>query len=190
MNLIINFSAREKGNCGAIAEFIKKRGDMVIHYKNLHTHRCSDCEYECMQGKCKYREDDVYTLYESFFKYDRIIMIVPMYSRNPSSLYFSFNERCQDFFMENKEIYDDMLRRIFLIGVYGSRLETPDFVPCLEKWFVDTSYKNHVLGIERRPYKQKMKDCILDVEEVRETVGRFMERVEKNTEVCTEQFEN
>lgn len=48
MNLIINFSAREKGNCGAIAEFIKKRGDMVIHYKNLHTHRCSDCEYECM----------------------------------------------------------------------------------------------------------------------------------------------
>ncbi len=46
MNLIINFSAREKGNCGAIAEFIKKRGDMVIHYKNLHTHRCSDCEYE------------------------------------------------------------------------------------------------------------------------------------------------
>ena len=25
MNLIINFSAREKGNCGKIAEFIKKR---------------------------------------------------------------------------------------------------------------------------------------------------------------------
>ena len=51
MNLIINFSAREKGNCGAIAEFIKKSEDMVVHYKNLHTHRCSDCEYECMQGK-------------------------------------------------------------------------------------------------------------------------------------------
>ena len=60
----------------------------------------------------------------------------------------------------------------------------------MEKWFVDTSYKNNVLVIERRQYKQKMKDCILDVEEVRETVGRFMERVEKNTEVCTEQFEN
>ena len=106
-------------------------------------------------------------------------MIVPMYSGNPSSLYFSFNERCQDFFMENKEIYDDMLRKIFLIGVYGSRLETPDFVPCLEKWFVDTPYKNHVLGIERRPYKQKMKDCILDVEEVRKKLRNFMKRIEE-----------
>ena len=53
MNLIINFSAREKGNCGAIAEFIKKSEDMVVHYKNLNTHRCSDCEYECMQDVYK-----------------------------------------------------------------------------------------------------------------------------------------
>ena len=36
MNLIINFSAREKGNCGAIAEFIKKRGDMVIPVSYTH----------------------------------------------------------------------------------------------------------------------------------------------------------
>lgn len=55
MNLIITFSARENGNCGHIADFIKGQADKVVHYKDLNTHSCSNCEYECMDNQCKYR---------------------------------------------------------------------------------------------------------------------------------------
>ena len=43
-----------------------------------------------------------------------------------------------------------------------------------EKWFQCSPYSGHVLGIERHEYGQKMGDCILDVEEVRQKVEQFV----------------
>ncbi|MBP3700730.1 MAG: hypothetical protein J6I64_02465, partial [Lachnospiraceae bacterium] len=105
--------------------------------------------------------------------YDKVILIVPMYCGNPSSLYFVFNERCQDYFMHNGT-YEEIIKRLYIIGIYGSRKETPDFIPCFEKWFQCSPYSGHVLGIERHEYGQKMGDCILDVEEVRQKVEQFV----------------
>ena len=106
--------------------------------------------------------------------YDRVVLIVPMYCGNPSSLYFAFNERGQDFF-RSEEAYDEAVRRLYVIGVYGAAAETPDFVPCLEKWFACTPYTGRVLGLERRAYGQKMTDKLLDVQEVRDKLDAFMQ---------------
>jgi len=176
MNLIISFSGRENGNCDSISQYIASSDDTVICFRNLNVHNCSNCKYECFDGICKYRQDDVYQLYESMLGYDKIFLIVPMYCGNPSSLYFKFNERCQDYFMHNEESYEAIVSRLYIIGVYGDRNSTPDFIPCFEKWFACTRFNNHVLGIERHKYGQKITDKILCVEEVKDTLTRFVKQ--------------
>ena len=173
MKLIISFSGRNNGNCDEIAAYISEEKDAIVYLRELNVHACSDCNYECFCGDCKYREDDVYKLYESMFNYDKVVLIVPMYCGNPSSLYFKFNERGQDYFMHNEGCYEDIISKLYIIGVYGDKEKTPDFIPCLEKWFEGTAYKSRVLGIERHKYGQRMEDKILDVEEVRENLKVF-----------------
>ena len=176
MNMIISFSGRENGNCDNISEYIAFKGDSIIYFRNLNIHDCSGCEYECFKGCCKYRKDDIYNLYESMLNYDKIFLIVPMYCGNPSLLYFKFNERCQDFFMHNEDSYETIISKLYIIGVYGDRKETPDFIPCLAKCFEDIQFNSHVLGIERRRYNQRIADSILDVEEVRNMIDCFIQQ--------------
>lgn len=174
MKLIISFSGRADGNCDRIAKYIADENDKIIHLREMNIHPCMNCKYECFDGECVYRNDDIYGIYDEMCNYDKVIFVVPMYCGNPSSLYFVFNERCQDYFM-NTENYEDIVKRLYIIGVYGDKEKTPDFEPCFEKWFECEDRSEHVLGIERHVYNQKMGDCILDVEEVREKIRRFVE---------------
>lgn len=176
MNLIISFSGRKNGNCDDISRFIAGPKDSVVCFRDLNVHDCSNCEYECFRGSCKYHQDDVYGLYKSMLVYDKTFFVVPMYCGNPSSLYFKFNERYQDFFMQNKNCDEEIASRLYIIGVYGAREQTPDFIPCFEKWFEGTPFNDHVLGIERHKYRQKMADRILCAKEVRDTLTEFIRR--------------
>ena len=173
MNLIISFSGRANGNCDNIAEYIASKNDSIVHFRNLNVHECSGCNHECFEGYCKYHQDDSYALYESMLKFDSIFFIVPMYCGNPSSLYFKFHERSQDFFMHNEDSYETIVSKLYIIGVYGDSKKTPDFIPCLSKWFEGTQYHNHVLGIERHKYNQKIHDDILSIEEVKNIINDY-----------------
>jgi len=173
MKLIISFSGRVDGNCDRIAKYIATEKDKIIYLRELNIHSCMNCKYECFEGACVYRDDDIYGIYDEMCNYDKVIFVVPMYCGNPSSLYFIFNERCQDYFIHN-ENYEDIVKRLYIIGVYGDKAKTPDFEPCFEKWFECEGRSGQVLGIERHSYHQKMGDCILDVEEVREKIRRFV----------------
>lgn len=187
MRLFVSFSARESGNCSQIIDYLKEPQDKVIYYKNLKTHSCSDCGYECLNAQCKYRDDDVYGLYTSFLECEKVILLVPMYCGNASSLYFGFNERSQDFFMHFEGHYLSFAEKLFIIGIYGSKDESPDFIRCFEKWFEETPFCNHVLGIERHLYHQKMNDCVLDIVAVKTALKKFISQ----TPVCqTEQKNN
>ena len=173
MKRIITFSGRQDGNCDQVARYIAGENDQILHARDLDLHGCTNCGYECFHGPCRYREDAVYETYNTMPNYDKVILIVPMYCGNPSSLYFAFHERCQDYFMHNDN-YEEIIGRLYIIGIYGSSEETPDFIPCLEKWFSGSPYTGRVLGIERHRYGQKMEDWVLDVEEVREQIRNFL----------------
>ena len=173
MDLIICFSRRPNGNCDQIAKFISSSDSNIVYFRDLNVHLCFGCQYECFAGACKYRNDGLYGLYESMTQYDRVILLVPMYCGNPASLYFAFNERSQDYFMHN-DTYDEITKRLYIIGIYGNAKVTPDYIPSLEKWFSDTPYHNRVLGIERHLYDQRIKDQILDVEEVKTKITNFL----------------
>ena len=173
MNLLISYSGRKNGNCDLICNYIAAKDDHVVHFRDLNVHECSNCDYECFNQNCKYRQDDIYTLYKSMTKYNKIILVVPIYCGNPSSLYFKFNERSQDYFMHNQD-YDEIISRLYVIGIYGDKESNPDFIPCLQKWFDNTKYSNRVLGIERHKYGQRLYDNILNVEEVKNKISIFI----------------
>lgn len=172
MKLIIHFSAREDGNCGSIARYIASPEDRVIRYGELRATGCDSCGYECFDGRCKYRDDGVYGLYQSMTQYERVILVVPMYGGNPCSSYFAFCERGQDYF-RSEEAYDAVIRRLYIIGVYGSQEETPGFIPCLNSWFAGTDYHGRVLGLERHQFGQKMADNLLELPQVCRRIKEF-----------------
>ena len=178
MKLIISFSGRANGNCDQIASFVSTQNDRIVHFRDLKVHSCSDCEYECFNRECKYRTDGIYALYENMLSFDKVILIVPMYCGNPSSLYFIFNERCQDYFMHNNT-YEAIIQKLYIIGVYGKKETTPDFIPCFEKWFDRSPYKNRVLGIERHLYWQKINDNILEVAAEKKRITAFFQKMEE-----------
>lgn len=173
MRLFISFSARQTGNCAEIARYLSAEGDQVVHYASLHAQGCANCAYECFAGECPYQADGVYALYQAMTQAEQTVLLVPMYGGHPSSLYFSFCERGQGFFTD-EAAWDTGIRRLYIIGIYGSAAETPDFGPCLEKWFADSPYTGRVLGLERHVYGQKMQDLLLDVPDVRQRLTAFL----------------
>ena len=176
MNLIISFSGRENGNCDEISKYISSKDDSIIYFRNLNVHECSGCKYECFEEYCKYHQDDIYGLYESMSDYDKVFLIVPMYCGNPSSLYFKFNERSQDLFIHNENSYETIISKLYIIGIYGEKDKTPDFIPCFEKWFEGSQFTDHVLGIERHKYGQRLTDKILEIEEAKGRLTRFIQQ--------------
>lgn len=174
MRLFITFSARNGGNCDQIAKYLAKQDDKIIYFRSLNAHNCSNCDYECFAGACKFRNDDIYNLYSEITRYQKVVLIVPMYCGNPSSLYFTFNERSQDYFSTNEDKYESFIKRLFIIGIYGSADKTSDFIPCFEKWFKGFKYTNHVLGIERHKYELSLKDSIFSVKELSSAIDEFI----------------
>lgn len=172
--LFISFSSRENGNCDSIAQFLSSEQDEIVYFRNKNYHMCTSCDYECFEQGCKYRNDDIYEIFEKMQQYQKTVFIVPMYCGNPSSLYFAFNERSQDYFMHNEEKYENILKRLFIIGIYGSQEESPDFVSCFEKWFDGSKYSSHVLGIERHKFNLKLKDPVLEIDEVKTMISEFI----------------
>lgn len=172
--ILISFSARKDGNCDEIAKFLANEEDKIIYFRDLNIHNCSNCDYECFDNSCKYRNDDIYALLETITNCQKVVLIVPMYCGNPASSYFVFNERCQDFFMHYENEYENFVKRLFIIGIYGDSKKSPGFISCFEKWFNGTRYTNHVLGIERHNYNLKLKDSILEVDELKTTIEEFI----------------
>ena len=172
--LLISFSARKDGNCDEIARHLAKEEDKIMYFRDLNIHSCSNCDYECFDSCCKYRNDDIYNLLDEISNYQKVVFVVPMYCGNPSSLYFILNERCQDYFMHNEDKYENLVKRLFFIGIYGDSEKAPDFIPCFEKWFEGTKYTNHVLGVERHKYNLKLKDSILEVDELKTKIEEFI----------------
>lgn len=159
-NLYISFSARSNGNCEQIMKYMMEDNDAFINFKDLFINSCNKCNYECLYvNKCKYRYDDIYSLLDNSIKYNKIILVVPMYCGNPSSLYFTLMERMQDYFSNNEINYPLFINKLHIIGIYGSNEETPYFFPIISSILNDF---NKCLPIQRHKYEIKMNDSVID----------------------------
>lgn len=174
MNIIVSFSGRKNGNSDTIAKYISKQNDEIIYMRELSIQPCANCEYECFKGNCIYKNDGIYALFDKFSKADKVFFIVPMYCGNPAALYFILNERSQYYFKCNEENYNNFIQRLYVIGVYGNSNDTPDFEQLFINNYGFSDSKKHILGLKRHKYGQKMKDFLLDENEVREKLNRFI----------------
>lgn len=148
MNLAVSFSGRKDGNCDRIAKYISAEDDLVFFMREISTQPCADCSYECMSGRCRYRG-------------------------NPSALYFILNERCQDFFLHNESRYEEIVEKLYIIGVYGNSEDSPDFLDFFARQYDFPNPGKHILGLEQHRYHQKMGDFLLEVEDVRARLDAF-----------------
>lgn len=176
MNIIVSFSGRSNGNCDTIAKYISSKDDSVLFMRELSTQPCADCDYECMSAQCKYRDDGIYTFFEKLSLADKIFFIVPMYCGNPSALYFIMNERCQDYYIQNRSRYEKIVQKLYLIGIYGNADEYPGFLNIFAEQYGFENVKKHILGLERHKYGQKMKDFLLDEPDARAKINVFIGR--------------
>lgn len=174
MNIIVSFSGRRDGNCDAISKYISSKDDLVLFMREISTQPCADCNYECMSGQCKYHGDGIYAFFEKCALADKIFFIVPMYCGNPSSLYFIMNERSQQYFMQNESHWEKMLKKLYIIGIYGNAENDPDFLNCFARQYPFRNVKQHILGLERHKYNQNMNDFLLNEDEVKVKLNEFV----------------
>lgn len=95
-----------------------------------------------------------------------------MYCSNPSSLYFVFNERMQDYFSKNSDKWDAFVSKIKIIAIFGSEKETPLFVPTLSQ--LVNGDNNKILKIERHVFNLKMKDRVIDNSSILKNIDLFL----------------
>lgn len=176
LHIIVSFSGRRDGNCDMIAKYISSKDDFVLFMREICLQPCTDCDYACMSGQCKYYGDGIYSLFEKFSMADKIFFIVPMYCGNPSALYFILNERSQGYFMKNENHYESMVEKLYIIGVYGNAEDYPDFLKTFARQYDFADAEKHILGLERHKYNQKMNHFLLDEEDVKMKLNEFIKR--------------
>lgn len=176
MNIIVSFSGRRDGNCDRIAKYISSKDDLILFMREISIQPCADCDYECMSGQCKYHSDGIYSLFERFSKADKIFFIVPMYCGNPSSLYFMLNERSQGYFMQNEDKYENIVEKLYVIGIYGNAEDYPVFLKSFALQYSFTDVEKHILGLERHKYNQKMDNYLLEEDDVKKKLDEFVNR--------------
>lgn len=180
MNLIISFSGRDSGNCDQICGYISKKEDKIVYFRDLDVHNCSNCDYECFsKDECKYSSDPIFDLYDSMTFCNKVFLVVPIYCGNPSSLYFVFKERGQGYFCQKPLNYEHIIKRLYVIGVYGNSEDAVNYLSILKDWFKFTMYDNHFLGIERHKYNLKLNESVLSVESICKKLDEFILRENK-----------
>lgn len=171
-NIYISFSGRAEGNCFDIAHHLMNKKDTFIPFKDISYNPCSNCNYECFKGACKYRDDEIYSLIETSLTYKNIILLVPMYCSNPSSLYFIFSERMQDFFNNNSNKWNTFIKKLKIVAIFGSEEETPLFVSTLLQLVNGDNSK--ILKIERHKFNIKMDDKVTENKELLNKIDSFI----------------
>lgn len=174
-NLYISFSGRDSGNSTEIATYLMKDNDNLIKFKDISYNSCSNCDYECFNDKCKYRQDDIYALLDSIKTYKKVVFVVPMYCNNPSSLYFIINERMQDYFYHNSNQWDSFISKLYFVCIYGSDSESPDFVRIFNNL---VNNQSRILKIERHKYDLKMNDMILNNRQIVALIDDFKKNLD------------
>lgn len=78
--------------------------------------------------------------------------------------------------MQNENQYEKIIEKLHIIGVYGNAEEYPDFLNFFARQYQFENVEKHILGLERHKYNQKMKDLLLDEEDVKVKLNGFINK--------------
>lgn len=172
---IISFSGRKNGNCSNIGRMLYQSEEDSIFYdfSEISITPCTACSLECFKEgqQCPYRDDMVYTIYDSIMHSDMTFFIVPNYCDYPCSLYFIFNERSQCYFQHHPQLLEQYLekRKKFIVI---SNTNQENFI----KAFEYQSQKPDILFLSAKRYnKISIRGDLLDSLQAIEDIKNFAE---------------
>ena len=128
---ILNFSARQTGNCAAVAEHIHH----TFVNTNIHLYLissiftpCNSCNYQCLRSEeiCPNLNERQRNVMDQILRSDLVYYIIPNYCGVPCANYYAFNERIVGYFNGNRDLmadYRNVLKRFVMI----SNTESPAF---------------------------------------------------------------
>lgn len=183
--LLLSFSGRNgEGNCSKIMDFVQNMFEQNYQYqvekiaiKDLVVKPCMNCNYECFNSELNCPiEDDVKEIYTKITESDITIMIVPVYSAAPPSVYFSWRERAQGIFTSDKiySKYSKVKKAFIVIG--NENAGANDTINILLK--EETKENPNTLLLQSRKYGQRSTaGRLIECSKVREEIEGFIKEI-------------
>ena len=171
---ILNFSARNDGNCASIANYIKDlnaNSNICIYNIFEQIDPCSNCNYECLKptGVCPGLEQ-IKPMMDQIMNSETIYYIVPNYCGFPSANYFTFNERKIGYFQSDRALmgqYMNIPKKFIVV----SNTEDITFYKAVQQQAKDPQ----ILYLKTSKYgKQSLAGDILDSEAAKSDLNAFL----------------
>lgn len=174
---VISFSGRTGGNCGSIAQALRRQwGDEVTVYdfSALSVTPCGHCGCECFQSRerCPYFGDSEFAICDAVTNSELACFIVPNYCDYPCANFFAFNERSQCYFQNHPELLEQYLavRKKFIVVSNTGR---DNFTAAFRYHVLEETEPDVLFLSPRQFHKVSIHGDLMDSREAREAVGRF-----------------
>ena len=173
---ILNFSHRNRGNCGRTADLIAD----FYNRTNVFTYSvamepCGGCDYECLTpgAACPNVNDHLKEVMDAVIDSDLVYFILPNYCGYPNANYFAYNERTVGYFNLDRALMDRYMsvpKRFIVV----SNSEGDSFVNALRQ---QTNEEPVILYLKSGKYrKRSTAGDILDSEEAQADLRAFLEQ--------------
>lgn len=181
---ILHFSARDSGNCAAIARqlaMLHSGAEITVWpLAQANITPCRSCRYECFAraDACPYAADDVRTIYDAILQSDLTYFILPNYADCPPALYFAFNERSQCVFQGDEALLNAYLaisKRFIIV----SNQPAPAFESIPQYHTAEDSAPALLFLPPRRFSARSIDGSMMDAAEARELLRQFVQEHEK-----------
>ena len=172
--VILQFSPRNKGNCGTICAFLRdhygpeKAAEFQIGSGVFGP--CGHCDYECLKPgvQCPSLTDAEREILDTVCRAELVYFIVPNYCGWPCANYFAFNERTVGYFNGDRQRmrqYMDVKKRFIVIS------NSEGFEAAMRQ----QAEHPEILYLKSRAYgKQSIAGDLLDSQEARNDLLRFI----------------
>lgn len=182
---ILSFSGRSGGNCGRIAQEIRRfwrdRGEAEVYdFSTFTVTPCGGCGYVCFQERecCPYMDDPVAGLFQAVTDSGLAYYVVPNYCDYPCANYFIFNERSQCYFQGRPRLLEQYLavRKKFIVVSNTGR----DNFTAAFRYQLEENVEPEVLFLSAKQFhKVSIRGDIMDSAKAREALQSFIHQEEK-----------
>lgn len=181
MNIsILSFSGRSGGNCGRIAEEIRRywsdRAEVrVFDFSTFSITPCGRCDCQCFENRerCPYFEDPEFALCQAVAGSGLAYFIVPNYCDYPCANFFIFNERGQCYFQHHPKLLEKYLA-VPKKFVAVSNTNCHNFTAAF-RYHIPESQEPDVLFLSARRFgKVSIRGDLMDAPEAREALREFI----------------
>ena len=175
---VLNFSARENGNCASVCRYIANQynsADVRIYNISKWITSCEKCDYACLKNeeRCPNQSKDYIKMMDRILGSHYVYFVVPNFCGFPCANYFAYNERSVGYFNQDQKLLEQYLsipKGFVLISNTESEFWT-------EAMSQQTNDNPNILYLKSSKYgKRSIDGNILDSEEARLDLQAYLDQ--------------